>query len=162
MPEIGFGYGSEWHLLRWLGRHRDRLNEKIIAETGAESVRWVDFHFDSKKAQLDAEREGLDFLPADRPVRRAWARYWPQRGTQQNWDAVGLATVQGTDEWLLIEAKAHASELSSDCGADERGGACHKSANRSMISSALLVLRRHATGFEAITSSPTDWPSLTF
>ncbi|MGH9810702.1 MAG: hypothetical protein ACRD9W_26215, partial [Terriglobia bacterium] len=49
-------------------------------------------------------------------------RYWPPRGMQQNWDAVGIATIEGIEEWLLVEAKAHSDELSSDCGADERGG----------------------------------------
>jgi hypothetical protein len=122
MAEMGVGYGSEWHLLRWLGRHRDRLNAKVMAETGATSVRWLDFHFNAKKAQLEGEREGLDFLPKESPARREWSQYWPQTGTQQNWDAVGIATIKGVDEWLLVEAKAHTGELRSDCGADERGG----------------------------------------
>jgi hypothetical protein len=93
-----------------------------MAETGADSVIWVDFHFNAKKKQLDSEREGLDFLPEDDPVRRAWTQYWPQRGTQQNWNAVGIATTQGVKEWLLVEAKAHETEVLSDCGAEEHGG----------------------------------------
>jgi hypothetical protein len=109
MGEIGYCYGSEWHLLRWLGRHRDELNKRVEAEIGADAVRWLDFHFDARKQpQFDREHEGLDFLPEESPARQAWMRYWPQSGRQQNWDAVGIATIQGADEWLLVEAKAQA------------------------------------------------------
>lgn len=107
MAEIGDGYGSEWHLLRYLGRHRDDLDRRVSVETGATSVRWRDFPFDSEKPRLDREWEGLEFLPLRHPARLAWAQYWPQSGTQQNWDAVGQAKIDGADEWLLIEAKAH-------------------------------------------------------
>jgi hypothetical protein len=35
----------------------------------------------------------------------------------QNWDAVGRLHRAGTEEWLLVEAKAHVAELRSDCAA---------------------------------------------
>ena len=122
MAEIGDGYGSEWHLLRYLGRHRDDLDGRVIAEIAATSVRWRDFLFDPEKPRLDREWEGLDFLPERHPALLAWAQHWPQSGTQQNWDAVGRAKIDGTDEWLLVEAKAHLGELTSRCGAKESGG----------------------------------------
>ena len=32
MAEIGYGYGSEWHLMRFMARHR-KLLEKAIRES---------------------------------------------------------------------------------------------------------------------------------
>jgi len=135
MGEIGNGYGSEWHLLRHLGRHRAYLNEEVSAATGATSVRWLDFPFDGKKPRLDGEWEGLEFLPVNDPARTAWNDYWPQTGTQQNWDAIGKASISGREEWLLVEAKAHLDELKSRCGAKEKGGL-------RQIRDALAVLKR--------------------
>jgi hypothetical protein len=122
MGGIGSGYGSEWHLLRYLGRHRAYLNERLAAVTGATSVHWLDFPFDGDKPRLDREWEGLEFLPRDDPTRAAWSDYWPQTGTQQNWDAIGRATIGEAEEWLLVEAKAHLGEIKSNCGAKESGG----------------------------------------
>lgn len=123
MAEMGDGYGSECHLLRYLGRHRDRFNELVQLKIGADAVRWVDFHFDpSKERWPDGERKGVDFLPSDHPASVAWSKLWPQRGNPPNWDAVGVATIKGKDEWLLVEAKAHVGELVSDCQAKEDGG----------------------------------------
>ncbi len=36
MAEIGAGYGSEWHLLRYFGRHRRLLDQRVSVTTGAE------------------------------------------------------------------------------------------------------------------------------
>ena len=33
-----------------------------------------------------------------------------------------VATINGQDEWLLVEAKAHIGEMQSDCEATEKGG----------------------------------------
>jgi hypothetical protein len=122
MAEIGDGYGSECHLLRYLGRHRDCFNDMVRSIVGADAVRWLDFHFDSTKRWLDGERKGVDFLPADHPASLAWSRAWPQHGYPPNWDAVGVATINGQDEWLLVEAKAHIGEMVSNCQAKEDGG----------------------------------------
>lgn len=59
MAEMGAGYGSECHLLRYLGRHRNRFDYLIREKIGAEAVRWLDFHFDPTKVWLDGERKGL-------------------------------------------------------------------------------------------------------
>jgi hypothetical protein len=49
-------YGSELHLLRYLGRHRDDFDKRVIAETGGDSVKWLDFGYDNRSKQsYDAE-----------------------------------------------------------------------------------------------------------
>jgi hypothetical protein len=40
---IGYGYGSEFHLLRLLGRHRKRFSRVVAESIGVDSVDWVDF-----------------------------------------------------------------------------------------------------------------------
>jgi hypothetical protein len=121
-------YGSEWHLLRYLGRHRDRLNERVAAVVGGAQIRWKDFRWRAGGGDYfngpirDAEWKQLDFLPEATAARQAWAAFWPQGGNVQNWDAVGAANVNGQDEWLLVEAKSHTAELSTQCGAAAHGG----------------------------------------
>jgi len=122
MSKIGRGYGSEWHLLRHLGRHRAALNAAVLGKTGGEAVRWLDFPPGPDGEGPDAEWQGLDFLPPDSPAREAWREFWPQTGNAPNWDAVGQLTVADACEWLLVEAKAHTEELVTSCGAKQRGG----------------------------------------
>lgn len=118
MAKIGRGYGSEWHLLRYLGRHRGELNRTVCAATGADRVEWLDFPFDPRaKPSGDAEWKGLEWLPADSPARRRWSETWPQRGNPPNWDAVGRLHVGSRVEWLLVEAKANVEEIRSSCQA---------------------------------------------
>jgi hypothetical protein len=74
MAEMGDGYGSECHLLRYLGRHRDCFNDMVRSTIGADAVRWLDFHFDPTKRWPDGERKGIDFLRADDPASLAWSR----------------------------------------------------------------------------------------
>ena len=40
---IGAGYGSEFHLMRYLGRYRNMLNGLIEMEIGGRVVEWLDF-----------------------------------------------------------------------------------------------------------------------
>jgi hypothetical protein len=132
MAEIGNGYGSECHLLRYLGRHRNKLDEVIKAELDALTIQWLDFPFlpipgspdrTLRRARWpDAEWKALDFLPEEHPARSAWSAFWPTRGNTLNWDAIGKETIEGRDEWLLVEAKAHIEELNSHCTAKEHGG----------------------------------------
>ena len=117
MARIGHGYGSEWHLLRYMGRHRHRLDRAVARSCGASEVEWLDSPFSRDPRWRDAEGEGLDFLPASNPARQEWSHLWPQRGNVQNWDAVGRITVRGAEQWLLVEAKAHLGEVISTCGA---------------------------------------------
>ena len=124
MARIGYGYGSECHLLRWMGRHRKQLEDNIIDVMGRRdtSIEFLDFHFKPGQAWPDAELRGVEFIPADYTARSAWKTYWPQTGNVPNWDAVGKITGSGGEEWLLVEAKAHIEELESRCGARENGG----------------------------------------
>ena len=126
MGKMGFGYGSEWHLLRYLGRHRDGLDRSVREATKSDGVSWLDFRPSGSNQFFDGEWEGIDFLLAGDGVgqldcsylREGWEDFWPQSGTQQNWDAVGILRSGSQSEWLLVEAKAHPAELSgSGCGA---------------------------------------------
>lgn len=64
MGKIGYGYGSEWHLLRYLGYHRAYFSEEIVHIVGGQAVEWLDFPFSSANAPLQDDREfvGLEFI----------------------------------------------------------------------------------------------------
>ena len=121
MAKMGNGYGSEYHLLRFLGRHRTDFDDRVASAVGAQSVQWLDYRFNSKNIK-DPEWKGLDFLPETSQVRKEWKKSWPQTGNPPNWDAVGKVCINGAWEWLLVEAKAHVRELKSCCEAKEEGG----------------------------------------
>ena len=118
MSKIGCGYGSEWHLLRYLGYHRSLLSQKVAEVLAAEQVVWLDFPFSAAGGPLQDDREfkGLDFLE-NASVLRQWAEFWPQSGNTQNWDAIGKASIGRQEAWVLVEAKAHVAEMKSSCGA---------------------------------------------
>jgi len=121
MGKIGYGYGSEWHLLRHLGYHRAYLSQKVTEVVGGQGVEWLDFCFSQKNAPLqdDSEFVGLKFIE-DAQVQDKWRSFWPRTGNAQNWDAVGRIYVADATEWLLVEAKGHIGELESECGATNR------------------------------------------
>ena len=88
MAPIGYGYGSECHLLRWMGRHRD---QRVSAAVGkpCSMINWMDFKFNKRKLWPDSELRGLEFL-YDRPNLKAkWQEFWPTGRGIHNWDAVG-------------------------------------------------------------------------
>src|SRR5258708_4570974 len=118
MAKMGYGYGSEWHLLRYLGYHRNELDKKIIESTGGQRIEWLDSRFkqSNKPLQDDQEWERMDFID-DKAVQEKWQRFWPRTGTSQNWDAIGKLYFDGETHLLLVEAKAHLKELESQCGA---------------------------------------------
>ena len=122
MNKIAYGYGSEWHLLRYLGYHRKALDKAVLEAVGGQAVEWLDFPFGPSQARPDAEWQGVDFLPTDSPARKVWLQFWPQTGNVPNWDAVGRVEINGCREWLLVEAKAHLDEVKSSCQANARGG----------------------------------------
>ena len=125
MGIMGHGYGSEFHLLRYLGYHRRDLNRAIERETGGRVLDWRDFGFHprGKFPHLDAEWKGLEFLGPDAAdVKSAWTEFFPQTGNVPNWDAIGLLQLESNTEFLLVEAKAHAEEIKNGCRAKERGG----------------------------------------
>ncbi len=134
MSEMGLGYGSEFQLLRFLGRHRQRLNaaiKDILSRDGVpaiEGIVWCDFPFTTlpTKKVKDQEIKGIGFLGCD--YWPAWQGFWPDRRPAekdrdgiQTWDAVGsVFHPQVPDgEWLLVEAKSHEGEAicSNACGA---------------------------------------------
>ena len=117
MGKIGYGYGSECHLLRFMGRHRRLLNQRVLEVVGGDSIDWCDFGFHPTRPWPDAEIKGLGFLQPDDPARIAWKQWWPQGRGIHNWDAVGQIRFGEVEEWLLVEAKANLEELRSDCGA---------------------------------------------
>ena len=119
MADIGDGYGSECHFLRWMGRHRKLFDERVSAAVSrpGEAINWLDFKFAPNKKWPDAELKGLEFL-YDRPgLKAAWERFWPTGGGVQNWDAVGWIGTGSDAELLLVEAKANIEEMRSDCHA---------------------------------------------
>jgi hypothetical protein len=122
MGKMGCGYGSECHLLRWMGRHRNRLNQLILEELELAhwKIEWLDFNFNRQAMWPDAELTGLEFLnDMDyEHVKADWAGRWPGRG--HNWDAVAWIADETKDanrKLLLVEAKAEATEVSQNCGA---------------------------------------------
>ena len=121
MGKIGYGYGSEWHLLRYLGYHRAYFSDLILNHIGGQSLSWCDFHFlpPNTSNKHDGEHIGLGFLE-NAEAEAAWRSFWPQSGNAHNWDAVGEIWVNGQREWLLVEAKAHSGEIKSSCGASSQ------------------------------------------
>ena len=117
MGTMALGYGSEFHLLRWLGRHRDCLSEKVQEATGLKDpIHWLDFNFSQRPGQLDEELKGVEFASSD--IQKSWEDFWPSTGNQQNWDCVGETSA---GKILLVEAKAHIGELHSPTHAKESG-----------------------------------------
>lgn len=121
MSKPGDGYGSEYHLQRYLRMRPDSLSSAVDAVVGGAVDAWLmDGPFwraSGSSYGAGEECRGLDFLPAKSDVRSDWASFWPMRGNTLNWDAVGRAHVHGAREWVLVEAKAHVREVFSSCGA---------------------------------------------
>jgi hypothetical protein len=123
-------FGSELHLLRILGRHRAYFDAKLLAVTGADHIEWLDFPSGemrrpsgemrrdiSENVLWDREWQQLNFLPPGDSGASAWKGAWPTHRPGPNWDAIGRLRFGGTQEWLLVEAKANFQELLSDCQA---------------------------------------------
>ena len=121
MAKLGYGYGSEFHLLRLLGRHRSSFDLKILQALGYSNkkIEWLDYKYDSKKLIPDKEYVGIDFLEnsADyKSLKDSWRNYWPSSNNAQNWDAI----CKIDNEWILIEAKAHKDEMNSNSKASKK------------------------------------------
>jgi hypothetical protein len=120
LAHIGYGYGSEWHLLYELGRRRDAFTREVERATGCSGIQWLDHEeaLDDTSGQLKvSEPRGLGFIAASNPVRQEWEQRWPQSGNVHNWDAVGHGVSGERESWILLEAKAHIGELASACTA---------------------------------------------
>lgn len=117
MAQIGHGYGSEFQLLRFMGRHRKKLEEIISNSIGKTGVfDWKDFEYSSHDVNIacDSELKGLSFLkghPKYGEVYEDYSNYKiNNQDTWQNWDAV--FTLNGVI--YLVEAKAYANEIGPD------------------------------------------------
>lgn len=124
---MALGYGSEFHLLRMMGRHRAFFNSEILKQFSqgidGEKIEWLDFNFsNSIKLFYDQELKGLnfnaiylkeEFIQFEQCIQQ-FKKEWPQTGGVMNWDAVAYTD---HNEIILVEAKAHTAELKSKCGA---------------------------------------------
>ena len=120
MGKMALGYGSEFHLLRWTGRHRNKFDNRIKQLLNIDNVTWLDFDFSNDITEPDMELVGLSFLekePNYQAVLSKWKEEWPQTGNSMNWDLVGYTVKNHIKTWVLIEAKAHIGELENDCKA---------------------------------------------
>jgi len=123
MGKMALGYGSEFHLLRWTGRHRNKFDNKIKQLLNIDNVTWLDFDFSNNKDEPDKELVGLTFLekePSYEAILSQWKDEWPQSGNSMNWDLIGYTVKNNTKTWILIEAKAHIGELENDCKAGQK------------------------------------------
>src|SRR5579862_7729311 len=139
--KMGNGYGSEFHLLRYLGYHRHKLNRAVEEKTGGRVSDWLDFPING------GEWKGVDFVDSTSDVKSAWVKYWPQTGNVPNWDAVGRLELNSGKEYLLVEAKAHTEELRSSCSAKK----AKKEAGSDEIRDGLKATK--AGGLEKITDA---------
>lgn len=120
MGKMALGYGSEFHLLRYLGRHRTCLDLKVQKLLDIDNLTWLDFDFDPKADFFDSELKGLSFLTGDPSfdaVDICFKKEWPQSGNAMNWDAIAYSAKEDKKIWILVEAKAHIGEISQDCRA---------------------------------------------
>ena len=125
MAEMGLGYGSEYQLLRYLGHHRNELNDIINKTTRLQGqLIWLDYPKNIKRLSLDGEYVGMDFLRDPvitnsslatniKTLLRDWKDYWSTQGTPPNWDGVILHTNKNEIELVIVEAKAHIKEIKS-------------------------------------------------
>lgn len=116
MAEMALGYGSEYQLLRYLGHHRNYLNQKICEEIGKGEIFWLDYPVDLERDSLDGEWKTIDcFSDEDNyaEIKAAWEQFWPSTGNAHNWD--GIFKHNGT--LYFVEAKAHLAEARQKCGA---------------------------------------------
>jgi len=114
MAKLGLGYGSEFHLMRFLGRHRNDLDSLILKEIDYQNknIEWKDFLYDQKLEIPDREYIGIEFLKNEENyslINDKWKDLWPSNNHAQNWDAIAKID----NEWLLIEAKAKKDEIIS-------------------------------------------------
>ena len=117
---MAIGYGSEFQLLRYLGHHRQALNQAIIDQLKIESgeIQWVDYPVNLKRDSMDGEHKGVECfknrIDIDyQKIQEEWKKFWPQSGNSQNWD--GIFTIG--NKWYFVEAKAHLDEAHQKCQA---------------------------------------------
>ena len=127
MAEIGYGYGSEFQLMRFMARHRNELENEIEEQANVKGYfKWLDFDYaeDNKNSVTgDEELLGLAWLgelydePIVSNIKKAVDKYDLGRKSTwrnwQNWDAI----CKVGETLCLIEAKADLAEFKSTCKA---------------------------------------------
>jgi len=100
MGKIGFGYGSEWQLMRMMGRHRKYFDQlvyekirHISPESNQNDIEWLDFKI---KNSQDSEWRGRDLFHY-----LELGNDHPKILSDTNWDIVGKVDYI----YLLGEAK---------------------------------------------------------
>ena len=125
MAQIGYGYGSEFQLMRFLGHHRNVLEETIRNTIGIShgNFYWFDFDFADREKTIsgDSEMCGISFLEKVNPnishiCQEIKLSYSWNFDKWQYWDAVFMLN----DVIYFVEAKAHKEELKS--GNKRHGG----------------------------------------
>jgi hypothetical protein len=132
MADMRLWNGSEFQLLRFLGRHRHELEGCILRNTNINSeldldMEWLEYPYGNKDGKIyDAELTGIMFLPPKTQMQllEKWKNYWPQGGQSQSWDAVlccwpVIPDSEKKEEWIIVEAKAHLNELESSSKAGD-------------------------------------------
>lgn len=119
MAQIGYGYGSEWQLLRFMGRHRKELETKIREVIGAKGdFDWLDFDYTSRKSVITGDKELLKLDWIEKVAANVESldkikEKFAESKIAPNWDAIFIA-----DKTIyLVEAKAHKDEFTSKCKA---------------------------------------------
>lgn len=125
MTQIGYGYGSEWQLLRMLGHHRDyffkELRKQLHLSQDAE-IHWLDYGFDESGTIVsgDKEHKKREFFEAIPEI------FTPEVISDFNKDKFGTKLNQNWDGifWVdktvyLVEAKAHVKEIFSNIQSDK-------------------------------------------
>ena len=116
MAEMALGYGSEFQLLRYLGHHRNYLNDEIMKVIGKGPIEWLDYPINLNRDSRDGELCGIGCfknLPNFNTIKEKWEKYWPQSGNAHNWDGIFIQN----ETWYFVEAKAHIEEANQKCTA---------------------------------------------
>lgn len=125
MAQIGYGYGSEWQLLRMLGHHRVYFFHELKKQLGLSSdseIHWLDYGFDNNNMiSGDKEYKKREFFEAIPEIftPEVMAEFGKDdfgKILNQNWD--GIFWIDKTV--YLVEAKAHTEEIESDCEATSK------------------------------------------
>lgn len=119
MAEIGYGYGSEFQLMRFLGHHREELDKTIKEQIGVNGdIHWLDFGYTKQSISGDLENKGLAFISripfvSKEQLSSIINEYHTYKINKidnwQSWDAIFYIE----DCIYLVEAKAHIEELKS-------------------------------------------------
>lgn len=122
---INWGFGGEFHLLRYMGRYRNELNRKIGMLLGGSNVQWLDFYHGRKEdykthktamvSVPDIPRGISGFLPPC--VQAAWKDFWPGSAYAPKWSSIGRLRIYKQVEWVLLDVKSRAGEMNSTCRA---------------------------------------------